>query len=407
MDHEIETVGGRAKKGTALWRAVSEVLHPDPDILEVLSQLQDLRASDLHVTADAIPRIRVDGKLSFMPGAEVWSAAKVATLLDSLLTAEQSDTFAQDLELDFSFTLDEGARFRVNLYRQKGVVGAAFRVTPRKILTLEQLGLPASIGDFAALPRGLVLVTGPTGSGKTSTLAALLEQVNERRPGHIMTVEDPIEYVHDGKQSLINQREVGSDTHSFEDALRHVLRQDPDVILIGELRDLETMSAALTAAETGHLVFATLHTQDAPQTIDRIIDIYPSDQQRQIRSQLATTLKGIVSQILLPHATGVGRVVASEILIVTPAIANLIREAKTYQIPSAMMAGGSAGMHSMDQDLAGLVGRGTITLRAAYERAHDKQALMRFLGRDESYVPSGDENEVTNAASVRTPEGRK
>ena len=384
----------------------SEVLHPAADIVSVLSQLHGLRASDLHVTADSVPRIRIDGTLAYMPGTELWSAAKVASLLDSLLTAEQAEIFARDLELDFSFTLAEGVRFRVNLYRQKGVVGAAFRVIPSQILTLEQLGLPASLGEFASLPRGLVLVTGPTGSGKTSTLAALLEQVNQGRPGHIMTVEDPIEYVHVGDKSLINQREVGSDTHSFADALRHVLRQDPDVILIGELRDLETMSAALTAAETGHLVFATLHTQDAPQTIDRIIDIYPSDQQRQIRSQLATTLQGIVSQILLPHASGVGRVVASEVLIVTPAIANLIRESKTYQIPSAMMAGREAGMHSMDQDLASLVSRGQITLRAAYERAHDKQALMRFLGRDEAYVPSADYDEFPDGLSARFNAGR-
>jgi twitching motility protein PilT len=247
---------------------------------------------------------------------------------------------------------------------------------------LQELGVPESVANFAQLPRGLVLVTGPTGSGKSTTLAALIDLVNSTRADHIVTVEDPIEFLHKHKKSVVNQREVGSDTHSFAAALKHVLRQDPDVILIGELRDLETISVALTAAETGHLVFATLHTQDAPQTIDRIIDVFPPHQQSQVRAQLAATLQGVVCQTLVKRADGTGRAVATEILVTTPAIANLIREGKTYQIVSMMQAGRGQGMHTLDQHLADLVNAGTITHEAAVAKANDVDGLERLLQND-------------------------
>jgi twitching motility protein PilT len=272
----------------------------------------------------------------------------------------------------------------VNLYQQRGAVGAAFRLIPTEIKGLAELGVPESVAHLAQLPRGLVLVTGPTGSGKSTTLAALVDLVNSTRADHIVTVEDPIEFMHVHKKSIVNQREVGHDTHSFGNALKHVLRQDPDVILIGELRDLETISVALTAAETGHLVFATLHTQDAPQTIDRVIDVFPPHQQQQVRAQLAATLQGVICQTLVKKASGRGRAVATEVLIMTPAIANLIREGKTYQIGSMMQAGRGSGMHTMDQHLADLVNTGTITHAAAVEKAHDVEGLKRLIQRVES-----------------------
>jgi twitching motility protein PilT len=244
--------------------------------------------------------------------------------------------------------------------------------------------VPETVGEFAKLPRGLVLVTGPTGSGKSTTLAALIDLVNRTRADHIVTVEDPIEFLHTNHRSLVNQREVGHDTHSFGAALKHVLRQDPDVILVGELRDLETISVALTAAETGHLVFATLHTQDAPQTIDRVIDVFPPHQQGQVRAQLAATLQGVVCQTLVKHASGTGRVVATEVMITTPAVANLIREGKTYQIPSAMQAGKELGMHTMDQHLADLVNSAQITYQAAVEKVHDVEGFKRLVRRSDS-----------------------
>ena len=262
-------------------------------------------------------------------------------------------------------------------------MGGTFRIIPTELKGLKELGVPESVGNFSALARGLVLVTGPTGSGKSTTLAALIDLVNSTRSDHIVTVEDPIEFIHKHKKSIVNQREVGSDTHSFATALKHVLRQDPDVILIGELRDLETISVALTAAETGHLVFATLHTQNAPQTIDRIIDVFPTHQQGQVRTQLAATLQGVLCQTLVKRAEGSGRVVATEILVSTPAIANLIREGKTYQIISMMQAGRAQGMHTMDQHLADLVRAGTITVEAALSKAHDADGIARLLQGNE------------------------
>jgi twitching motility protein PilT len=267
------------------------------------------------------------------------------------------------------------------VYFQRDAIGAAFRMIPFEIKTLESLGLPTQVADLARLPRGLVLVTGPTGSGKSTTLASLVDIVNTERPCHIMTVEDPIEFLHRHKLAVVNQRELGQDTHSFGAALKHVLRQDPDVILVGEMRDLETISTALTAAETGHLVFATLHTQDAPQTMDRVIDVFPPHQQQQVRVQLASTIQGVVTQQLLPTADGLGRAAACEILVATPAVRNLIREAKIHQIYSAMQAGGRFGMQTMDQGLANLVRTGKVTFEAAEEQCHAPDELRRLLGK--------------------------
>jgi twitching motility protein PilT len=328
--------------------------------------------------------VRVDGGLTPSSFTQPWNAEKVRHALRSIMTPAQAEIFDRDLELDFAYTVSANARFRVNFYQQREAMGAAFRLIPTEIKQLADLGVPDSIARFATLARGLVLVTGPTGSGKSTTLAALVDLVNRTRADHIMTVEDPIEFLHGNHKSLVNQREVGNDTHSFGAALKHVLRQDPDVILIGELRDLETISVALTAAETGHLVFATLHTQDAAQTIDRIIDVFPPHQQGQVRSQLAATLQGVVCQTLVKKASGRGRVVATEVLIATPAVANLIREGKTYQIASAMQAGGELGMHTMDRHLADLVNAGIITQRAALDKAQDVESIKQLIHRVDS-----------------------
>ncbi|PZE74118.1 type IV pili twitching motility protein PilT [Curtobacterium sp. MCBD17_019] len=356
----------------------------DPDLIIALTEVVIQGASDLHVTADAAPTVRVDGGLRPAVPGGAWSRSKVIAALRTLLSVDQLAQFEEHQELDFAYSLSNESRFRVNYYQQRGNWGAAFRLIPTKIKTLKELGIPEDVSDFANLPRGLVLVTGPTGSGKSTTLAALIDLVNETRADHIVTVEDPIEFMHDHKRSIINQREVGADTHSFANALKHVLRQDPDVILIGELRDLETISVALTAAETGHLVFATLHTQSAPGTIDRVIDVFPPHQQGQIRTQLASTLQGVICQTLVPRASGKGRIVATEVMRTTPAIGNLIREGKTYQITSAMQAGADLGMHTMDQDLAELVNVGTVTRRAAMEKVHDKEGFDRLVQRVES-----------------------
>ncbi|MFZ3021131.1 MAG: type IV pilus twitching motility protein PilT [Candidatus Nanopelagicaceae bacterium] len=354
----------------------------DPDLIAALQEVVNRRASDLHLTVGAPPMYRIDGSLKSAGSTLPWSAEKIRTAVISLLSESQRNTFENELELDFAYTISSEVRFRVNIYQQRGSIGGAFRIIPTELKKLQELGVPESVGSFAQLPRGLVLVTGPTGSGKSTTLAALIDLVNSTRADHIVTVEDPIEFLHKHKSSIVNQREVGTDTHSFAAALKHVLRQDPDVILIGELRDLETISVALTAAETGHLVFATLHTQDAPQTIDRIIDVFPPHQQGQIRTQLAATLQGVICQILVKRADGLGRVVATEVLVTTPAIANLVREGKTYQIISMMQSGRSQGMHTMDQHLAELVNLGTITAEAALEKANDADGIKRLFDGD-------------------------
>jgi twitching motility protein PilT len=298
-----------------------------------------------------------------------------------MLTQQQREVFEERLELDFSYALPGRARFRVNMYKQRESVGAAFRVIPFDIKSLESLGIPPVVATFASLPRGFVLVTGPTGSGKSTTLASLIDIANTQRHDHIMTVEDPIEFLHRHRSCLVNQREVGTDTHSFGEALKHVLRQDPDIILVGEMRDLETIQVALTAAETGHLVFATLHTQDAAQTIDRIIDVFPPHQQQQIRQQLAGTLQGIMCQTLCKTADGKSRVAATEVLIATPAIRNLIREGKTHQIYSSMQAGAQFGMQTLDQNLAELVRARRITFEEGVENCHQMEDFLRLTGR--------------------------
>src|SRR5204863_5818009 len=303
---------------------------------DMLVTVLERNASDLHLTAGARPMIRLHGSLQPLEDLPVLTPPVIQRMMYAIITQKQREKFEEVLELDFAYAVPGRARFRVNLYKQREALGAAFRLIPYEIKKLEELGIPPAVANFSMLPRGFVLVTGPTGSGKSTTLASLVDLANRQRRDHIMTVEDPIEFLHRHQSSLVNQREVGEDTHSFQNALKHVLRQDPDIILVGEMRDLETISVALTAAETGHLVFATLHTQDAAQTIDRIIDVYPSHQQDQIRTQLAATLMGVVSQTLVPRASGAGRVLATEVLITTPAISNLIREGKAHQITSSM-----------------------------------------------------------------------
>ena len=353
---------------------------PTVPVQELLTHVLTMDASDLHVTVGAKPTVRIHGDLKPLEQYDILEPDQVRRMVYAILTQRQRERLEQDLELDMSYSLPGRARFRVNVYFQRDAVGAAFRFIPFTIRTVDELGLPPQVSDFARLPRGLVLVTGPTGSGKSTTLAALIDVVNTEREVHIMTIEDPIEYLHRHKMALVNQREVGADTHGFAEALKHVLRQDPDVILVGEMRDLETIATAVTAAETGHLVFATLHTQDAPQTIDRIIDAFPPHQQQQIRVQLSTTLQGVVTQQLLQTWDGQGRVVAAEVMVTTPAIRNLIREAKVHQIYSSMQAGGQFGMRVMDQALAYLVTNQKITMELARQRCHDPQELERLAG---------------------------
>jgi twitching motility protein PilT len=347
----------------------------------MLLALVNAQGSDLHLSVGAPPTIRVHGSLRYLPEYERLEPVDVATLVRAAITDEQWREFELDHELDFAYDVPGVSRFRVNLYAQRGAYGAAFRAIPHHIRELGELGLPESVARFAYLPRGLVLVTGPTGSGKTTTLAALLDLANRTRSAHIVTIEDPIEYVHTHKRCLVNQREVGADTSSFATALKHALRQDPDIILVGELRDLETTATALTAAETGHLVLATLHTQSAAQTIDRIIDVFPPHQQHQIRAQLSTALQGVVTQALTPRADGTGRTIVTEILSATPAIRNLIREGKNHQIPSFMQSGGSEGMLSFDQNLAERVREQVITFEQALDLCHSTAEFKRLLER--------------------------
>jgi len=361
----------------------------DVPITELLEIVVDRGASDLHLTSGAPPVVRLKGVLARLENYAPLEPDQLQRMIYAILTQKQRERLEQDLELDVSYALPGKGRFRVNVYFQRDALGAAFRMIPFEIKRIEQLGLPQQSEDFARLPRGLVLVTGPTGSGKSTTLAALIDVINSEREQHIMTVEDPIEFLHKHKKCIVNQREVGHDTLSFASALKHVLRQDPDVILVGEMRDLETIQTALTAAETGHLVFATLHTQDAPQTIDRIIDVFPPFQQQQVRVQLAVTLQGVVTQQLLPTADGMGRVPAAEILVATPAVQNLIREAKVHQIYSTMQAGAKYGMQTMDQALAAMVRGSRITYETAVERCHSVEELNRMLGRGTSAAGGG------------------
>jgi len=359
----------------------NEVREDDLDLNSALRAMLALGASDLHITVGAPPMVRVDGGLRPLDGYPVQKTDGIQRVMYSILSQKQREEFEEELELDLAYSLVGESRFRVNMYQQRDSIGAAFRVIPYEIKALESLGVPAVVGNFAGLPRGMVLVTGPTGSGKSTTLASIIDLANRSRHDHIMTVEDPIEFLHRHKLSIVNQREVGADTHSFQNALKHVLRQDPDIILVGELRDLDTISVALTAAETGHLVFATLHTQDAAQTVDRIIDVFPAHQQGQVRAQVANALQAVVCQTLCKRADGPGRAVATEVMIATSAIRNLIREGKTHQIYSSMQAGAKQGMHTMDQHLAELVRSGRISYETGLEKCHNTEEFNRLSGR--------------------------
>jgi twitching motility protein PilT len=348
-----------------------------PDLLKTLV---DLGGSDLHLTTNTPPQVRVHGHLQRLEGGEL-TPSETKQLAYSVLTDSQKKRFEESLELDFSFGIKGVARFRCNMFNQRGSVGAVYRVIPEKIRSFQDLALPAVLATLAERPRGLVLVTGPTGSGKSTTLAAMIDKINKERHDHILTIEDPIEFVHQHQSCLVNQREVHSDTQSFSNALRAALREDPDIVLIGEMRDLETVESALKIAETGHLTFGTLHTNSAAQTINRIIDIFPANQQGQIRTQLSLVLEGIVCQSLLPKIGG-GRVVSLEIMIPTAAIRNLIREDKIHQIYSAMQTGQEkVGMQTMNQSLATLYQKKQITLETALGASSNRDELQDLINR--------------------------
>ncbi|HSX28524.1 MAG TPA: type IV pilus twitching motility protein PilT [Candidatus Saccharimonadales bacterium] len=344
----------------------------------LLEEVIRRKASDLHLQIGLPPMLRVDGKLLPLGDYDVLNEELVEQLIFSILDDDQRQILLKDKEFDFSFAFGDLARFRVNAFHERGNLAAALRLIPNEIKTVEELGMPAVVNGFTAYPRGLVLVTGPTGSGKSTTLAALIDKINTEKANHIITIEDPIEFTHKSKHSVVVQREVHYDTYSFSAALRSSLRQDPDVVLIGEMRDLETIAAAITIAETGHLVFATLHTNSAAQSIDRMIDVFPPHQQPQIRAQLANILMAICSQRLVP-AIGGGRIAAAEILMATPAVRNIIREGKAHQLDAVIQTGGDIGMQSMDKTLVGLVQAGTITYDEARNFAVDLDEFERMM----------------------------
>lgn len=364
-----------AASGVRRERAIKDRINLD----DLLRHMVKVGGSDLHLSVGATPMVRLNGEMTAVPAQPILNEESLEEGLLAILTEDQRERFLSHRELDFAYTVEGVARFRGNLLRQRGAVGGVFRVIPWEIKPLEALGMPNVINNFAALPRGLVLVTGPTGSGKSTTLAALVDKANRTRSGHIITIEDPIEFLHNHRGCVVNQREVGVDTSSFAEALKHVLRQDPDIILIGELRDLETISIALTAAETGHLVFATLHTQSAQDTVNRIIDVFPTDAQQQIRAQLSATLKGVVCQSLVKTADGRGRVAATEIMVVNSAIGTMIRRGETHQIPQALQSGGQLGMQTLNQHLAQYVVSGKITRESAEEYATDLKDLDALI----------------------------
>jgi twitching motility protein PilT len=347
---------------------------------QILLEVVKRNASDLHLTAGVPPMLRIRGRLAPLEEFPKLSPEDTREFIYSILTTDQRRRLETDMQLDFAYVVPGQARFRVNAYFQRGAVAAAFRLIPSEIVPIDDLGLPAIVHELARKPRGIVLVTGPTGSGKSTSLAAMIDEINRTRDEHIITIEDPIEFVHAHRRCMINQRELGNDAISFSAALKGALREDPDVILVGEMRDLETISTALTAAETGHLVFGTLHTQDAPQTIDRVIDVFTPAQQAQIRVQLSVTLQGVITQQLVPTADGSGRCVACEVLVPTPAVRNLIREGKIHQIPSVIQTGSAHGMQSMDAALATLVRSGRITTELAEARSSTPEELRRLLG---------------------------
>jgi twitching motility protein PilT len=374
---------------------------------ELLKTLVDNEGSDLHITTNTPPQIRVHGHLAPLDLPPL-GPAETKALAYSVLTDAQKKRFEESCELDFSFGIRGIARFRCNVFNQRGAVAAVYRVIPEVIRTFQELGLPPVIATLAERPRGLVLVTGPTGSGKSTTLAAMIDKINSERRDHILTIEDPIEFVHPHKGCIVNQREVHSDTHGFGAALRAALREDPDIVLIGELRDLETIESALRIAETGHLTFATLHTNSAAQTINRIIDVFPAHQQGQIRTQLSLVLEGILCQALVPRADGLGRVVALEIMVPNPAIRNLIRDDKVHQIYSSMQTGQEKqGMQTMNQCLATLYQRGLITLDAAMEKSSLKDELEQMIARGAGVVAGAGMHHRPGAnLPPRAPAGR-
>ena len=368
---------------------------------ELLGVLVEHNASDLHLAAGSPPVIRVNGRLQRVPELEKLTPEDTRTIVYRILSTEQQKLLETRRQIDFSYSVPGTARFRVNAYFQRTSVGAAFRLIPAEIKTLDELNVPPRLYELADMARGLVLVTGPTGSGKSTTLASLIDHINRNRHEHILTIEDPIEFLHWHRGCIVNQREIGPDATTFAEALRSALRQDPDVILVGEMRDLETIGTALTAAETGHLVFATLHTQSAPQTIDRIIDVFPAEQQDQVRTQLAGTLQGIVTQNLVPTADGNGRVPALEILTPDDAVRNLIRQAKIEQVYSVMQTGSQRGMQTMEQSLADLVLRRVITSEAAFSRSTRPEQLRGLLERA-GHVDFASLNSPTNGLVLAT-----
>jgi twitching motility protein PilT len=349
------------------------------DFAEVLLQVMERKASDLHLTAGSPPMIRHHGRLHALDYPRL-TPQTTREVIYSILTNDQRQRLETDWQIDLAYSIPGKARFRVNAYFQRAALSAAFRLIPHEMPKLGTLGVPPVLEEFTKKPRGFVLVTGPTGSGKSTTLAAMIDLINDTRHEHILTIEDPIEFLHRHKKCIVNQRELGADSQSFALGLKAALRQDPDVILVGEMRDLETISTALTAAETGHLVFATLHTQDTAQTVDRIVDVFPPDQQQQVRVQLSISLQGIVTQQLLPKADGQGRVVATEVLVPTPGVRNLIREGKTHQIYSALQTGGQHGMQTMDSSLSQLVREHKITRELAEARSGTPDELRRLMG---------------------------
>ena len=369
---------------------------------QLLEGMETLRASDLHISAGSPPVARVRGEMTVLEELPELTPDDIQQLLYRILSTEQQKRLEVDRQIDLSYAISGVARFRVNVFFQRGAVAAVFRLIPYRILTLEELRLPVGLHEFADKPRGLVLVTGPTGSGKSTTLAALIDEINRNRAGHILTIEDPIEFLHSHRRCLVNQREVGTDAHGFADALRAGLRQDPDVILLGEMRDLETISTALTAAETGHLVFATLHTRGAAGTIDRIIDVFPAEQQSQIRAQLSASLEGVVTQTLLPTADGQGRVAALEILLPDYAVRNLIRQRKLEQIYSVMQTGTTRGMQTMEQALCDLVLRGTVSREVALDSSSYPDQLVGLLERSGGSPSNGTPlASTTNTSGLR------
>jgi twitching motility protein PilT len=349
---------------------------------ELLEQMVRMGASDLHLTAGSPPVVRVDGKLQRMP-YDMLTSEETKKIAYSMLNEKQKLKFEQNWELDFSFGIESMSRFRANIFMQRGNAAVALRQIPYEIRSFDQLGLPKVIADFAKLPRGLVLVTGPTGSGKSTTLAAVIDKINKERPVHIITVEDPIEYLHRHQLALINQREVYSDTPSFASALKYALREDPDVVLVGEMRDLETIEAALSISETGHLAFATLHTNSCAETINRIVDVFPTNQQEQIRVTLSFVLQAVVSQVLIPKIGG-GRVMAMEIMIATPAVRAIIRDDKIHQLYSMIQSGQKFGMKTMNQSLAELYQTGKISVNDAMGTSGNQQELTEMLSRQKT-----------------------